>query len=279
LRAYHPGVGSASSFERVSGETIMTAATAATPRAARPTFYVWMAGACALIAFGGFAPTYWLQIPAGTFNGRPILYLHGTLFSIWMVFYIAQTAAVASGRIARHRAWGIVGVSIATAMVLLGFGAALDSLRHGIATGHGDAVKAFLVVPLVSIVTFAGFFAAAVGYNRRAEIHKRLMLAANVAILPAAVARVFFVLQTGGGPGMRPGVGAPPPVQIAMVPALLCQLLLVAGMIYDWRTRGRPHPAYLISLAILLAVTFLFEPISRSPGWIAFATAFAGVLA
>ena len=56
----------------------MTATTMAQARTGRPTFYVWMAATCALIAFGGFAPTYWLQLPAGTFVGRPILYLHGT---------------------------------------------------------------------------------------------------------------------------------------------------------------------------------------------------------
>jgi hypothetical protein len=254
------------------------AAAAATKRAARPKFYVWMATICALAAFGGFAPTYWMQLPAGTFVGRPILYLHGTLFSFWMLFYVAQTALAASGRLAQHRAWGIVGVSIATAMVLFGFGAALDSLRHGIAAGNGPAVKAFLVVPILSILTFAGFFAAAIGYNRRPDIHKRLMLAANAAILPAALARVFFILQTGGGPGMRPGIGAPPPVQIAVVPALICMLLIVAAIVYDWRTRGRPHPANLISLAILLAVTLAFDPISRTQAWLGFATAFAGVV-
>jgi hypothetical protein len=38
-------------------------------RAATRWFFVWMAGACALVAFGGFAPTFWLQLPAGTFVG------------------------------------------------------------------------------------------------------------------------------------------------------------------------------------------------------------------
>ena len=46
-------------------------------------FAVWMAGAFVLIAFGGFAPTYWLQLPAGTFVGSPLLHLHGLLFSAW----------------------------------------------------------------------------------------------------------------------------------------------------------------------------------------------------
>jgi hypothetical protein len=29
-------------------------------------FYVWMAAACAVVACDGFAPTYWLQLPAST---------------------------------------------------------------------------------------------------------------------------------------------------------------------------------------------------------------------
>jgi len=257
----------------------MTATTMAQARTGRPTFYVWMAATCALIAFGGFAPTYWLQLPAGTFVGRPILYLHGTLFSAWMLFYVAQTTLAATGRIALHRAWGVAGVSIATAMVLVGLAAAMDSLRNGIATGHADAARAFTIVPVLSILTFGGLFAAAIAYNRRAEVHKRLMLAANVILLPAALARVFFMLQTGGGPGMRPGIGAPPPVEIAMIPALICMLLIVAGIVYDWRTRGRPHPAYLVSLAVMLAVTFSFAPISKTAAWLAFTNLYAGFLA
>ncbi len=50
-------------------------------------FYVWMAGACALIAIVGFAPTYWLQLAPGTFVGSPLLHLHGWLFSAWTVAF------------------------------------------------------------------------------------------------------------------------------------------------------------------------------------------------
>ena len=36
-------------------------------------FYVWVAAAIALFAFAAFAPTYWLQLPAGTFVGTPLI--------------------------------------------------------------------------------------------------------------------------------------------------------------------------------------------------------------
>jgi hypothetical protein len=53
-------------------------------------FYVWMAAACVLIAFGGFAPTYWLQLIPGTFIGPALLHIHGWLFSAWTLLFLVQ---------------------------------------------------------------------------------------------------------------------------------------------------------------------------------------------
>jgi hypothetical protein len=65
-------------------------------------FYVWIAAACAVVAFGGFAPTYWLQIPAGTFVGSPLVHVHGVLFSSWTLLLLSQTLLVANGRLRNH---------------------------------------------------------------------------------------------------------------------------------------------------------------------------------
>ena len=59
-------------------------------------FYVGMALACVLIAFGGFAPTYWLQLVPGTFVGPPLLHIHGLLFSAWPVLLLTQVLLVAN---------------------------------------------------------------------------------------------------------------------------------------------------------------------------------------
>ena len=50
---------------------------------------------------------------------------------------------------------------------------------------------------------------------------KRLMLLSTLSLLTAAVARVFFVMITGGGPGMRPGLGPAHPATTALAPSLL----------------------------------------------------------
>lgn len=59
----------------------MTATATNPAKPAMGTFYVGMAALFVLIAFSGFLETYWMQLPAGTFTGSPLLHLHGILFS------------------------------------------------------------------------------------------------------------------------------------------------------------------------------------------------------
>lgn len=257
----------------------MVAATFASSRQSAGHFYIWMAAACAIIAFGGFAPTYWLQVPAGTFVGPPLLHLHAALFSGWTLLLLSQTVLAARGQLSHHRAWGLTGVSLATAMVFIGVAAAIHSLNSGLAANYGDRSRAFFIVPVTTIILFASFFAAAIFNIERPDIHKRLILLATISLLPAAVARLFFVLTTGGGPGLRPGLVPPVTVATAMAPGLLVELLIVAAMVYDWRTRGRPHPVWYVGAAVITAVVVLRTPLSATPIWLAIAdaaTRFAG---
>lgn len=256
----------------------MVAATFDAARQKSSYFYVWMAATCSIIAFGGFAPTYWLQLPAGTFVGPPLLHVHAALFSAWPLLLLSQTLLVANGRLGHHRAWGLVGISLATAMMVVGLAAAIYTLRTGLAAGYGDRSRAFFILPVSGIVLFSGFFVAAIANIKRPEAHKRLILLATISLLQAAMARVFFVLVTGGGPGMRPGLGVPPPMAIALVPSLLLEVLIVAGIVYDWRTRGRTHPVWLVGAAVITAVILLRGPFSSTSGWLAFADAMAHIV-
>lgn len=249
----------------------MVAATAGAARAEHRTFYVWMAGIFILIAFGGFIPTYWAKLADGTFTGHPILYIHGTLFFTWTLFYFVQTVLVASGRTMDHRAWGVAGVSLASLMACTVLLAAINSMKVAEVIGMGDQARRFSIVSLSALVLFVAFFATAIANNRRPELHKRLMILAMIPLMQAASARVFMTLFA------PPGAVGPPPVIVAIPPGVLMCLLGVAGMVYDWRTRGRPHPAYLIGLPIVLAQILLCVPISATPQWMAIAKAVEGL--
>ena len=228
-------------------------------------FYVWMAGIFVLIGFGGFIPTYWAKLSAGTFRGAPVLHIHGMLFFAWTLLFLLQTVFVASGRTPRHRNWGMAGISLATAMGITVVLAAINSIKVASGIGMGDEARRFAIVSLSGLLLFAGFLSMAIANVRNADLHKRLMLLANIPLMHAATARLFM---TAFAP---PDAKGPPPVFVAVPPGLCVDLLIVAAIIHDWRRRGRPHPAYLVGGGLLLAVQLLLIPISASPAWMAIA--------
>jgi len=224
-------------------------------------FYFHMALACMAVAFLGFAPTYWLPLAEGSFASTPVVHFHGLLFFTWTLYFAFQTWLAASGRTARHRSLGVIGVSLATAMTIFGFLVAVNAMKRSAAIGQTDAGIAFAIVPLSGILFFAVVFALAIANTRRPEIHKRLMLLAGISILDAAVARWFLTFLA------PPGPLGPPPVPVTIAPALVAYLLLVVAIVADWRSRGRPHPVYIYGGAALLAVKLLNWPISTTAAW------------
>jgi hypothetical protein len=125
-------------------------------------FYFYMALSCMAVAFLGFAPTYWLPMASGTFPSMPVIHFHGLLFFAWTLYFAFQAWLAASGRIARHRAMGMIGVSLATAMTIFGFLAAVNTMKRAAAAGLTDAGIAFAIVPLSGILFFAVVFILAV---------------------------------------------------------------------------------------------------------------------
>ncbi|MDP1693884.1 MAG: hypothetical protein Q8L49_18380 [Burkholderiaceae bacterium] len=239
----------------------------ATDRSTGPArwFYVWMALAGVAIAFGGFVPTYWAKLAGGNFRGAPILHIHGMLFFAWTLFFAAQTTLVATGRTPNHRQWGLAGISLATAMGITVMLAALNSIKAASLIGMGDEARRFTIVSLSGLALFALFLSLAIANVRNPEVHKRWMLLAMVPLSHAAMARLFM---TAFAPADAKG---PPPVFVAVPPGLFVDLLIVVAMVFDWRTRGRPHRVYVIGGALLLAVQLLSVPIGASATWLAFA--------
>src|ERR1700716_551128 len=232
-------------------------------------FYFHMALACMAVAFLGFAPTYWLPMASGSFSSTPVIHFHGMLFFTWTLYFAFQTWLAASGRTVRHRALGLIGVSLATAMTIFGFLAAVNAMKRSAAIGQTDAGIAFVIVPLSGIVFFAVVLTLAIAARARPEVHKRLMLLAGISLLDAAVARWFLTFLA------PPGPLGPPPVPVT-IPLFVAYLLLVVAMVFDWRTRGRPHPVYVYGGLALIAVKLLNWPISATPLWHSFA---GGILA
>ena len=219
-------------------------------------FYGGMAIAMGLTVFAGFAASYYLRLldggPKATLTGGPftgLVHLHGALFTAWVLLFIVQTALVSSRRVAVHRRLGVAGGVLAAAMVAAGTTIAIATAARGSAPPGADPL-AFLIIPLFDMVLFATFVGLALALRRDKEMHKRLMLLAYVSIIVAAVARLPGVLAIG------------PPAFFG-----LSFLFVVAGMIYDFVSRGRVHKAYLWGGALILVSVPVRLAISATGAW------------
>jgi hypothetical protein len=229
-------------------------------------FYSAMGLAIAATIFWGFSASLylsrWLTAPPGTPPWTTLLYVHGAVFTAWMVLMVAQPLLIASRNPRLHRTIGYAGAAVAAGMVLFGNLAAIAAM-HGGFIGLGDPLV-FYAVPFFTLNSFAVTVALAVLWRNRAETHKRLILLANVGIIGAAIARIpVGVVQAGA------------PFTFIFLP----NLITVAGALYDLRTRGRVHRVWLWGGLAMLLSQIAMMAVMGTRAWHGFAAMMAGLWA
>ena len=203
-------------------------------------------------ALAGFGPSYAAK-QAALATLAPWVHVHAALFTAWLVLLVAQTWLVSARRVDLHRTLGVFGVVLAAGMLFSGATLALASARQR-ADLTANAIRELLLFQFGALFLFSVFLLLALWQRRRSPAaHQRLMLLATIAILPPALARLPLI-------GVRP------------ILALLASLLfVVAGVVYDLRTRRRPHPVYVLGgLGLLISGPIRFA-LSQTNAWHAIA--------
>jgi len=154
-------------------------------------------------------------------------------------------------------------------MVAVGLATAIARLHEAEAAGWGASARPFMFVQVSGLALFAGLVGAAIALARRGEWHQRLMLAATASLMQAPMGRIPFLILHGVAPGQSPADFAPPAVGLIVFPELAVNLFLLAGIIRDVRTRGRPHPAWIVGVVSIAVVTLLRWPLSGTDAWLA----------
>ena len=224
-------------------------------------FYTGMSVAFLSVVFAGFARTYYLRPYFGTPQLTPLLHLHGLVFTSWIVLLLAQTALVAAKRTAVHRRLGWAGAVVAALMLLVGTTTAVVRAKAGAAPPGAPSPLAFLTVPLGDMLVFALLVGAGFYYRRKPDVHKRLMLLATIAVLPAAVARLPFAFMQQLGP---------------LAFFWLPDLFILVILLYDLLTRGRPHRATVLGGLLVAASHPLRFPVGNTQAWLSFAAWLTG---
>jgi uncharacterized membrane protein YozB (DUF420 family) len=212
----------------------------------------------------GFSRSFFLRplFPEWPSPAEPIFYVHGALFTAWIVLLVVQTSLVSSGRTEVHRKIGPFGAGLASAMVVLGAVAALIAARR--TTGFTQVLVPplqFLAIPFFDMLLFATFVGLAVARRRDRQAHKRWMLLATINLVTAAIAR-------------WPGVFGFGPLAFFG----LTDLFIVALAIWDFRSRGRLHPVTLVGGLLTIVSQPLRLVVSGTPAWLDFARWATGLL-
>lgn len=221
-------------------------------------FYTGTVVVFVLLVFAGFARSYYLKPYFGTPPAlTPLLHLHGLVFTSWLALLLAQTLLVAANRTRVHRRLGVAGGALAVLMVVVGTLTAVVRAKVFEVPPGTPSPLVFLTIPLGDMLVFGLLVGAGFYYRRRPDVHKRLMLLATIAILPAAVARLplDFILQGG-------------PLAFFGIPDLFILVVLV----YDLFTRGRPHRATVLGGLLLVVSHVLRVPVGNTQTWLSFAT-------
>jgi hypothetical protein len=148
-------------------------------------------------------------------------------------------------------------------VTVIGLVTAIAAGRRGSSPPGWDD-RAFLLVPVTSVLLFAGFVAAGFVRRRRADWHRRLMLLGTIAMLVPALARI---VNMAGLPFLPRGVAGG---------LVLVNLFLLALAAFDLKRLGRLHPATIWGIAIFLLTWPARLLLGETGPWQAFARTLIG---
>ena len=165
-------------------------------------YFTALALALIAISIAGFAPS----VVATEDRRAPLSMLatvHGIVFFLWQILFLAQSLLIANRRVDLHRRMGVIADCVLAFMIPLGYATTVTMARRGFDLSgdlkvdrhsHGMYVDPLLgmLFPLTDLAVFGLLAAAALAYRRRKEIHMRLMVFANIVLMPAAMAHLIL---------------------------------------------------------------------------------------
>jgi len=171
-----------------------------------------------------------------------ILWIHGAVFTTWLLLLTTQVLLVLGNRVPWHRKLGWFMAGLACLMVVIGpWAAVVSSVRHLQNPAYG-LPPPFLSVIIENIVCFAILLPWGITLRKNPAAHRRMMILSTVAVADPGFARFTFFLW---------------PTEPSSIPIWFFYtfygnvLLIVLMAVWDW-WRGRLVRSFGIGAAILL---------------------------
>jgi uncharacterized membrane protein YozB (DUF420 family) len=221
-------------------------------------FYSGMAIAILISVLVGFGRSFFLSplFPDHPAPSESVFYVHGALYTLWIIIFFAQVTLISRGRPTLHKRIGLASVFLVVAMVLLGVMGALTAASRSTGfVGIPVSPLQFLAVPLFDMIIFPAFIAMAYIRRNNSQSHKRWMVLATLNLITAAIARWPIVSSL--GPLAYFGI---------------TDLFVVALAVWDFRSLGRIHSVTLWGGVLMILSQPLRLVVSGTSAWMTFAT-------
>ena len=191
----------------------------------------------------------------------PIVHVHAISYVAWLALLTTQMSLIRAGNVALHKRLGILGLVMIVWMTIIGPWTSV--IMGGLELGTPDGDAPFLILPILSVVSFAAVSFTGLALRANAVVHKRLMLIGTIVLSDAGFGRWI-------GPNLGPFLGGMFGRGFVsfFVPHFIGAIILMAAILaHDLATRRRVHPA--VGAAILFVVTMqvLTTAIYGLPAW------------
>lgn len=199
-------------------------------------------------------------VPARLFHPKIappyIVWLHGSVFYGWVLFFFLQSSLIRIRKTRWHRTIGWFGLALGIAVLGLGVSTTIVMHRFEFLTLHrGQNAITGISIPLWDMVCFAVTFSLAILWRKKLEYHRRLILLATCALTAAAWGR----LPESVLPGFWFYAGV--------------DLLIMMGAARDLFVNRKIHPVYLIALPLFIAGQVVISQITYTGWWMRFSHA------
>jgi hypothetical protein len=243
--------------------------------------YVFTAASFIVITLTGFIPDSLMKIAAVQAGERPpfplILHMHAVLMGSFLMFLLAQTTLMATGRGDLHRRLGITAFALAAVLVVVGL-ILVPTMYHSVWNAAQNAppeTRAKLekillrrdnILLLQLRVGFLFPLFLLIGLRargRNAGLHKRMMILATAVALGASFDRIRWLPTT---------------LPTSILSSDLYILLAVSPMfLWDVVRNRTVHPAYAIWLGVYLTVSLAVYGLWDTASWHSMAPRLMGV--
>jgi hypothetical protein len=222
----------------------------------RKNFYFTMAVVIAAVVVYGFSQTFAVNLEHPPYPRPWILYVHATVFPLWILLFLTQTALVRRGSTGVHRSLGPFGLALGALLPIVAITTAIVMDRlHAV---HGEEpyfYPAFFIVHINDEVAFVALVGLAALLRTKREFHSRLMFL-GAAILTDAPFSRFPAFQAR-------------PFAITLGIAYACvDLLILCGVTRDWLLEKRINAVYRFALPALVGGQAITTAIfATAPSW------------